>query len=121
LQADPLARLILEFSKLPGIGEKTAMRLAYHVLRTNEGDVAALSQALLDAKTKILLCERCFNFTDKDICKHCEDQKRIQTLVCVVEKPSDVVAEGDKVTVKLVAIDDRGRLQLSMKAVNRKD
>lgn len=90
--SDPVSRLILELSKLPGIGEKTAMRLAYHVLRTEEADIANLSEALTDAKKKIRLCETCFTFTEASPCAMCSDSKRRRELVCVVEKPADVMA-----------------------------
>lgn len=89
---NPLNRLILEFSKLPGIGEKTAMRLAYHVLKLDELDVRSLSEALLDAKTKIQLCSQCFTFTQEAVCDICSDSRRKSEIICVVEKPSDVMA-----------------------------
>lgn len=88
----PVSKLILEFSKLPGIGEKTAMRLAYHILRTDETEVRALSEALSDAKNKIRFCETCFTFTEFSPCSICNDVKRNQNIICVVEKPSDVLA-----------------------------
>jgi recombination protein RecR len=90
--ADPVTKLILELSKLPSIGEKTAMRLAYHVLRTEEADVRVLAETLLDAKRKIRLCEECFTFTEVSPCLTCSDVRRKQELICVVEKPADVLA-----------------------------
>lgn len=90
--SDPVTRLILEFSKLPGIGEKTAMRLAYHVLKCADSDVRALSDALIAAKTQIRLCERCFTFTQAPLCAICSNSQRRSELVCVVEKPADVLA-----------------------------
>ncbi len=90
--SDPVARLILEFSKLPGIGEKTAMRLAYHVLRTNDGEVKSLSDALLAAKNKVRLCEECLTFTEETLCALCVNSQRDSEIICVVEKPSDVMA-----------------------------
>lgn len=90
--SDPVARLILEFSKLPGIGEKTAMRLAYHVLKTNDGDVKSLSDALLAAKNKVRLCEECLTFTEETLCALCVNSQRDSEILCVVEKPSDVMA-----------------------------
>jgi recombination protein RecR len=90
--SDPLAKLIIEFSKLPGIGEKTAMRLAYHVLRAEESDVRALAEGLVDAKTKIRLCETCFTFTQDPSCAICADVRRKSEMICVVEKPADVMA-----------------------------
>lgn len=89
---NPLQRLIVEFSKLPGIGEKTAMRLAYHVLKTDEENVRALSEALISAKTKIQLCAQCFTFSEQPICEICTDARRKNDLICVVEKPADVMA-----------------------------
>lgn len=90
--SDPVSKLILELSKLPGIGEKTAMRLAYHVLRSDEADVRALSETLLDTKRKIRLCSECFTFTEEQLCVTCNDVRRNSELVCVVEKPADVMA-----------------------------
>ena len=90
--SNPVARLILEFSKLPGIGEKTAMRLAYHVLKTGDGEVKALSDALLVAKNKVRLCDECFTFTEVENCATCASAQRDDQIVCVVEKPSDVLA-----------------------------
>ncbi len=90
--SDPVTKLILEFSRLPGIGEKTAMRLAYHVLKAPEADVLALSNALLSAKQKIHFCEECFTFTDSNVCSLCSSSNRNSEVVCVVEKPSDVLA-----------------------------
>jgi recombination protein RecR len=87
--SDVLNRLILEFAKLPGIGEKTAMRLAYYVLRADEESVRALSEALIDAKKKIRLCEECFTFTENTVCSICSSFSRKKEFICVVEKPSD--------------------------------
>lgn len=89
---DPVSRLIFELSKLPGIGEKTATRLAYFILK-QEGDYAhALSDAILQAKTKIGLCQTCFTFSDCNPCKVCSDPQRDQSVICVVERPSDVLS-----------------------------
>ena len=90
--SDPVSKLILELSKLPGIGEKTAMRLAYHVLRTEESDVRTLAETLLDAKKKVRLCQECFTFTEASPCSTCSDSRRKSEIVCVVEKPADVMA-----------------------------
>ena len=90
--SDPVSKLILELSKLPGIGEKTAMRLAYHVLRTDESDVRTLASTLIDAKMKIRLCQECFTFTEASPCSTCSDSTRKREIVCVVEKPADVMA-----------------------------
>lgn len=90
---DPLLRLIAEFSKLPGIGEKTAARLAYYLLRQEAVQVRRLAQALIDAKEKIQSCERCFNFAETTLCTLCqraESKQRDYAVLCVVEKPSDV-------------------------------
>ncbi len=89
---DPVSRLIFELSKLPGIGEKTATRLAYHILKQDEAYSRALAEALLNAKQKIILCNQCFTFTDTSPCRICANTERDQSLVCVVERPSDVFA-----------------------------
>lgn len=89
---DPVTRLILELSKLPGIGEKTAMRLAYYILKAEDSDVRALAETLVDTKTKIRLCQQCFTFTEHSPCGICSDARRKPDLICVVEKPADVLA-----------------------------
>jgi recombination protein RecR len=89
--AQPVARLIDEFAKLPGIGPKTASRLAYHLLRTPREESAALAEAILDVKERIRLCSICFNTTESDPCAICADPGRDKA-ICVVEEPLDVVA-----------------------------
>lgn len=89
---DPVSTLILELSKLPGIGEKTATRLAHWVLRQDAAYARALSDALITAKQKTSLCRVCFNFTDAEVCRICSDAARDRTVVCVVERPTDVFA-----------------------------
>jgi len=88
----PLARLYEQLRRLPGIGSKTALRLAYHVLDMSKEDVAELAQALLDAKQSIHYCSRCFNLCDSELCEICQDEGRDQTIICVVEQPQDLMA-----------------------------
>ncbi len=90
--AKPLARLVGEFEKLPGIGPKSAQRLAFHVLRASEDDVQGLAAALLEVKQKIKQCRVCYNYTDQDVCAICSDARRDRSLVCVVAEPRDAVA-----------------------------
>lgn len=90
--AGPIARLVVELGKLPGIGEKTAARLAFHVLRAPIEDAQALAQAITDLRTKIRLCGACWDFTEQDPCAICRDQRRDTTLLCVVAHPQDVIA-----------------------------
>ena len=90
LQKDAMSRLIFELSKLPGIGEKTATRLAYHILKQDESYSRSLADALTNAKQKIQLCSQCFTFTDESPCRICSDTRRDHTTICVVERPSDV-------------------------------
>lgn len=90
--AAPIRRLIDEFSKLPGIGRKSAQRLAFHVIQTREDEAVRLAEAVLDAKRKIRYCEKCFNITDQVVCEICEDVKRDQSVICIVEDPRDVFA-----------------------------
>lgn len=87
----PVARLIDEFAKLPGIGPKTASRLAYYVLRSSGDDAKSLAEAILEVKEKIRLCSICFNTTESDPCQICADPGR-DNAICVVEEPLDVVA-----------------------------
>ncbi|HTL12066.1 MAG TPA: recombination mediator RecR [Bdellovibrionota bacterium] len=92
MNRDPLAKLIFELSKLPGIGEKTAGRLAYHILRQDRAYAAALSEAILGAKESLKLCTQCFSLTDRDLCVTCSNSRRDHGVICVVERPSDVQA-----------------------------
>jgi recombination protein RecR len=89
--AQPVARLIDELARLPGIGPKTASRLAYHLLRTSREEAVALAEAILDVKERIRLCSNCFNTTERDPCAICADAGREST-ICVVEEPLDVIA-----------------------------
>ncbi len=89
--AEPLARLITEFKRLPGIGQKSAQRLAFHVLRAGREDAEHLAQALLDVKDKLGLCRICNNITDGEVCSYCSDSNRDPRIVCVVEEPHNIV------------------------------
>jgi len=89
--AEPIARLIEELNKLPGIGPKSAQRLAYHLLRSHDEEAKALAEAILTLKEKIKLCSLCFNNTDCDPCRICQDKERDHSKICVVEKPSDIL------------------------------
>jgi recombination protein RecR len=89
--APPVQRLVTELGKLPGIGNRTAQRLAFHILRTSKEDAYALSDAIRDVKDKITLCEICFNLAEGPRCTICSDERRDPTLICVVEEPGDVI------------------------------
>jgi recombination protein RecR len=89
---EPIQRLIEAFHRLPGIGPKSAQRLAYHILRASEQEASALAQAVLDVKQRIRLCSQCLNITEADPCSFCQDSRRDRTVVCVVEQPLDVLA-----------------------------
>jgi recombination protein RecR len=91
LLAPPLQRLVTELSKLPGIGQRTAQRLAFHILRASGEDAAALAAAIRDVKEKITLCEVCFNLAEGPRCTVCLDERRDAELICVVEEPGDVI------------------------------
>ncbi|HSQ88964.1 recombination mediator RecR [Romboutsia sp.] len=88
----PITRLIEEFSKLPGVGRKTAQRLAFHVINMNINDVEALSKAIVEAKREIRYCSVCCNITDTDPCSMCSNKNRDASVICVVEDPRDVAA-----------------------------
>jgi recombination protein RecR len=90
--AKPLAKLVSEFEKLPGIGPKSAQRLAFHVLRASEEEAQALAEAVINVKRLIKLCPICFNFTDQERCEICTDARRDRSIICVVAEPRDVVA-----------------------------
>jgi recombination protein RecR len=85
-------RLLAELEKMPGVGRKTAQRLAFHVLRLSDGEVNALARAMEDVKRNIRPCSRCFSITEVDPCPVCSDPRRDDTVLCVVEQPSDVLA-----------------------------
>ena len=88
--AEPMSRLIDELKKLPGIGTKTAQRLAFHVLRASDADARALSDAILVLREKLRLCSVCNNITDVDPCGYCTSPSRNQRLICVVEEPTNI-------------------------------
>jgi recombination protein RecR len=91
LLAPPLQRLVTELGKLPGVGQRTAQRLAFHILRASGEDAAALAEAIRDVKEKITLCEVCFNLAEGPRCQVCLDERRDGELICVVEEPGDVI------------------------------
>jgi recombination protein RecR len=90
--ADPIRRLVQELARLPGIGEKTATRLAFHLIRSNRQQIRDLAQALLDATDKIRLCSVCMTMTETDPCSLCTDPRREAETICVVATPSDLIA-----------------------------
>jgi recombination protein RecR len=89
--AEPLARLILEIKRLPGIGQKSAQRVAFHVLRSKREDVDRLVQALIDVKEKLGLCTICNNISDGAVCSYCRDTGRDQSVICVIEEPHNIL------------------------------
>jgi len=90
--AEPMARLIEELKKLPGVGSKTAQRFAFHILRSTDDDAAALAEAVRGLKASLRLCSICNNITDVDPCAYCASPTRNQRLVCVVEEPTNIDA-----------------------------
>jgi recombination protein RecR len=89
--APPVQRLVTELAKLPGVGSRTAQRLAFHILRASAEDAGALADAIREVKERIRLCELCFNLTDETRCRICEDPRRDHGLICAVEEPGDVI------------------------------
>lgn len=89
---EPLARLVNEFSKLPGVGRRTAARLAYHIIETDEEDAKALADAITKAREKIVICPECGDFSDEGRCPMCGDATRNSSAICVVSDPRDVSA-----------------------------
>ncbi len=89
---DPLNRLVAQLAKLPGIGEKTAQRLAFHILRSPSEYARDLSQAIQELVTKVRLCSRCFALTEAELCSFCQDPRRDERLLCVVEGVADLMA-----------------------------
>jgi recombination protein RecR len=90
--AEPMARLIEELKKLPGVGSKTAQRFAFHILRASDDDAEVLAEAIRDVKASLRLCSICNNITDIDPCVYCSSGTRNQRLVCVVEEPTNIAA-----------------------------
>jgi recombination protein RecR len=90
--APPVQRLIAELSKLPGVGGRTAQRLAFHLLRSTDEEALALAEAISEVKQRIGLCEVCFNLADGPRCRICSDERRDPQVICVVEEPSDVIS-----------------------------
>jgi len=91
LYSPAVERLITELSKLPGIGPRTAQRLAFHILKVRPEEILPLATAIVDVKEKIGFCRRCFNLAEGDLCTICADARRDGSLICVVEQPADIV------------------------------
>jgi recombination protein RecR len=90
--AEPIARLLEELERLPGIGPKSAQRLAFHILKGDDAAAQRLAEALVEVKRQIHFCSRCFNFASEELCEYCADSGRVSSIICVVEEPRDVVA-----------------------------
>jgi recombination protein RecR len=90
--AEPITRLLEELERLPGIGPKSAQRIAFHILKGDDAAAQRLAEALVEVKRQIHFCSRCFNFAAEDVCEYCADPRRDPSFVCVVEEPRDVVA-----------------------------
>lgn len=92
LYTPPIARLVEELSKLPGVGPKTAQRLAFHLLKVPREEAASLAEAIVEARERVTFCTRCFNFAQGELCEFCMDERRDPAHVCIVERPQDIVA-----------------------------
>ena len=91
MYAGPIQRLVTELSRLPGIGQRSAQRLAFHILRASDEDAFGLADAIREVKETVGLCEVCFNLAEGPRCRICEDERRDASLICVVEEPADVI------------------------------
>jgi recombination protein RecR len=91
MQPGPINRLIAELAKLPGIGQRTAQRLAFHILRSDDEEATGLADAIREVKQRVTLCEVCFNLAEGPRCRICSDAGRDQSVICVVEEPADVI------------------------------
>jgi recombination protein RecR len=89
--AGPIQRLVTELARLPGIGQRTAQRLAFHILRAEDEEAFGLAAAIREVKEKVGLCEVCFNLAEGPHCRICDDERRDRSLICVVEEPADVI------------------------------
>jgi recombination protein RecR len=92
LYAEPIQRLIDELARLPGIGPKSAQRVAFHLLKLTQEDAGRLAEAIVDVKQRVRLCDLCFNVSDQELCEYCRDDRRDRTMICVVQEPPDIVA-----------------------------
>lgn len=92
MYATPVANLIDELSKLPGIGPKSAQRLAFYLLKTPPDEAKKLAEAIIYVKDKVKFCPICYNVTDEELCEFCQDEKRDDSVICIVEEPRDIVA-----------------------------
>src|SRR5215212_2178316 len=90
--AKPLARLVGELEKLPGIGPKSAQRMAFYLLRVPKEEARRLADAIMEVKDKISFCRECYNFTDQELCEVCRDVKRDRSVICVIAEPRDLIA-----------------------------
>jgi recombination protein RecR len=90
--AEPLERVIQQFKRLPGIGQKSAQRIAFHLLRASREDAQHLAQAVLDVKDKLVICAQCNNISDSELCNFCRDTNRDRSLICVVEEPHNILS-----------------------------
>ncbi len=88
----PVARLVEELEKLPGVGPRTAQRLAFHILKVPEEEARALAKAIVEARERVSYCIRCFNLAEGELCEFCSDPRRDPRVICVVERPQDIVA-----------------------------
>ncbi|MDQ5815163.1 MAG: recombination mediator RecR [Actinomycetota bacterium] len=92
MYAGPVQRLIDELARLPGVGPKSAQRVAFYLLKIPTAEATRLSEAIIEVKEKVHLCRVCFNVSDEDVCEFCRDGRRDQTIICVVQEPPDIVA-----------------------------
>ncbi|MDQ4095356.1 MAG: recombination protein RecR, partial [Actinomycetota bacterium] len=90
--AGPIQRLIDELSRLPGVGPKSAQRVAFHLLKVSNDDAQRLAASIVEVKERVRLCRICFNVSDQDVCEFCRNPRRDSSLVCVVQEPPDIVA-----------------------------
>ncbi|HEV2754923.1 MAG TPA: recombination mediator RecR [Actinomycetota bacterium] len=90
--AGPVQDLIDQLARLPGIGPKSAQRVAFHLLKTTEQEARLLADAIVEVKQKVRLCSICFNVSDQEVCEYCRDSRRDRTVICVVQEPPDIVA-----------------------------
>jgi recombination protein RecR len=102
IYTETLNKLIEEFGRLPGVGPKTAERLAFYILKAEPAEAMALAKAISDVKNKIKRCEICYNYSERKICEICSDQRRDSSIICVVEQPKDVIALEKTGTCKWV-------------------
>jgi len=115
--AEPITRLLEELERLPGIGPKSAQRLAFHILKGDDAAAGRLADAIVEVKQRIHFCSRCFNFAADDLCEYCADPQRDGSVIVVVEEPRDVGRSFGNRSIRVGAFADAGRTAMVIESL----